>query len=499
MRTFRVAICIVMMLALLWGSTGVFAAAYRFNQVTYNPNAQVIETNTLRIRKSIQQTDVDHFDITLTADTKDDILLNMEHPGTSVVFVLDNSASMLQPFSNNLNRSQALEEAVDDFLDVFLGKSASPNNEIAVVAYESGIYTFGSFGFNTGAKNKDLAAAKEAVHVAISPLPNATTNIQLALKTARDYMKTANNQEKYVILFSDGVPNHGYNATSGQLTDRITTVNGIGFDFYVSDFGSYPPFTGYTVAGRTVNSPEVNHLIATVSEGLIAQDEGLHLYSIFAYGITTSAEERKKAEFVMLNIASHGEHFYETSNLDELMRAFEQIALTMHKRTAPWFIEDPMGYGVSFQELRSINGSDLPSGIQYLPRSNTLAWNMLNTTTPPLSILEDGYTQRYELTYSILFSSRFVIKNDLAYYPGKEYDTNQPTLMLYNVMSGGTFDRADTKQAWFHIPRVTPPRKEEDYIPDTGDSSTPELWLVLLCLSLLYLKKILTNQFKGVD
>ncbi len=465
------------------------------DQVAHNPKPQVVEPGQLRIRKSIQQLDEELFEITLDIDTH----LNLENivsNGISAVLVVDNSGSMREELSNGKNKSDALKEAAFDFVDVFLGGDSNPDNEIAVVAYESNIDEYGCFPFNSGARNKEPGAAKQALDYSISPFYLGTTNIQIAMKRAREYMTQANNDKKVIILFSDGAPNFGYNGVAGERTDRIININNIQYDFYVTDFGTYQPFTGYTVAGRTVNSVDENFLIATVSEGLIAEDNGIEMFTVLATSNGLSTNERMRAEFVMGNMASGTANFFEVDNVSGLIAAFEEIAADLEKGDVIYIVEDPMGFGITFHGVKSeqsVKGKRFPN-VRFYSHNETILWDLTNTTISPEKITEDGYNYRYTLKYTVAFNSGYVRNNDPEFHNSKEYPTNNITTLYYHLPNV-----KNARSVEFDIPRVVPlPVATGAGKPQTGEGDTELIIMaaVMLIASVWLIKRLYGHKVK---
>ncbi len=452
------------------------------NQVVYNPQPQVIDPDNLVIHKSITQTGVDNFDIQVTVESSDTFIAPEELEGISVALLFDNSGSMLNPYTNGMTKADALKEAANDFLDIFLGGTSNPKNEIAIVAYDSILDIYGSFGFNVGPQNTNLEEAKKAVDYAIFPNFNGATNMQIAMRTAREYLDTANNKKRCIILFSDGAPNISYNGVQGDLTNRIISMHGYGFDFYVTDFGNYERFSGYTVAGRTVSDQEENQLVASISEGLIAQDQSIDVFTIFAYAADVDVIEKQKAEFVMMNIATNPAHFLEANNVDALIEIFTQIAEELKVEPAVWQMEDPMAGGIQYTELIEVNGiAGIEfEGIGFDKANNMVLWDLLNTNIPPESIAKGNLTKRYSMAYHVEFDSKNVLSLDPGYYPNKPYPTNKTTVLRHFRPISIETGRRNSVVAQFAIPQITaypetviPPGEEPEPKPTPPETDNP--------------------------
>ncbi|MGL4484779.1 MAG: vWA domain-containing protein, partial [Anaerovoracaceae bacterium] len=372
------------------------------------PAEQNYENDLLKINKTATQVGKNEFDVELKVKVSEDV--KVEAPGASVVMVMDISGSMKLPFNGTSTRVAAAKTAANAFVDSFLSKENGKNNELAFVTYDYKVYGTLNFGhtgpYSLGAEsipntandiNKNATTFKQALNSKLSPVDGAT-NIQGALKEARSFLASAKNKNKYVILFSDGVPNITYEGVNTEATSRISNVEGYGSNFYVSDFnyGAKDHYKntigGYSIDGISANTGKNQNLLFTISEGMITEKAGADIYTIYANDDRDgdNDEDWKQANYVMKNVASVPSQAYAATNEEALIEAFDTIATKI--KVDLWNVVDPMAEGVEFVKVLEQSGNTGESfeNAGFDSNSKTLNWNLLNAGNNFTTLNEGG-------------------------------------------------------------------------------------------------------------
>lgn len=158
------------------------------------------------VTKSIEWTDFSQglATVTINVETIGGEYQYDEVVPTSIVLVLDGSISM----SYAENKLQNMKKAAIDFASNMLSKAPAGKLKIAVVGFNEGIKVTENF-------TDSLEDIKNAVNKITA---KGSSNLQGAMKKAEDMLADVQDQNKYMVLLSDGAPNYSYAVTDADIT-----------------------------------------------------------------------------------------------------------------------------------------------------------------------------------------------------------------------------------------------------------------------------------------
>ena len=164
-------------------------AAKKAAQIVYaGGETEGLDTTRVTMSKTAEVTDTEgKFLVTLNVTTKDKIetVTETKEPSIDVVVLVDNSWSMSQDGRTRLTDAK---DAATAFVDKFL-KETYTNRRVAV-------YTFGDSVYEASGLTKDATALKNKIDKIDWKYEG--TNMQIALKKARDVLSTSGADYKYV-------------------------------------------------------------------------------------------------------------------------------------------------------------------------------------------------------------------------------------------------------------------------------------------------------------
>ncbi len=417
----------------------------RVDQVFKNPEAQISEDGMVEYRKSIENTGMDEFIITLDVITKSIIEKGV---GASVVLVMDISESMERVTPEGRTLLSYSKEAAARFATEFL-KQGHKGNLMGLVSYDNIATDEISSPYvpNSPSFTDDASTFVNAVNSMRTF--NGQTNIQAGLYKARKILETdTSDNPQYIIVFSDGAANYSYPATNAEpigatLITPYTSPKGQYFDmtFKLTDFDYSKETTikGYNVNGYTVSE----HYIPTISEAIIAKEiYDIDVYSVFFSNPNIPESEYYEGVFGMMNVATSGQ-YHELNDIAGLSDLFYKLEQDIINKTKLWKVVDPMGDFVSFDGFPQ---AQTPPGVSFNNATNTLVWNLLDANVTP-QLTDDGRF-KYSLSYKIVLQS-----NDMGFENDKAYQTNKTTTLDYLFNQAASPDN-EKKSLEFEVPIV---------------------------------------------
>lgn len=447
---------------------GVFAGKCESGyQIYKNPVEVTNKADGVTYQKSIEAVPDDHyaFDIAIKVTTQEKIV--PINKGADVVLVIDISGSMNEIYDGK-TLLQSTKEAAQQFATAFL--SASPSSKLGLVTYDNYV---DKPSFSQGIY---FTSEITTFNTAINEIKTfgGGTFTQGGIRAAQELLSSDQslNEDKYMIVFSDGDPNYSYNGLTADFItpgDKIIPMgsppDNFDMSFKITSFGDnigtvaggeYPPFGSLGPA---------DHQITTVSQALLAKEsDGIDVFSVLFDNqnwFSGDVKRLNRAKFTMTNVASDINQYYQAENIEEMANSFKEIAADIIVKTNSWRITDPMpnedyiafdtGASVSINGNHTFTGSSLPTGVTF--EGNTLRWNMLDPRQPEPVVVIDPSGKKY--VYTLVY--RVVIDPDKD-PPTDPFSTNGETTLDYYITNEGIhFDPNDPKSyttVEFEVPQV---------------------------------------------
>lgn len=215
-------------------------------------------------------------------------------------------------YKTNVTKMDALKEAVNAFIDDVADKS--PTSKISIVKFAGkqannigdDQYTEGWYSYNYTQIVQNLtqvnSSGAEQLKKAVSKLKAAgATSSDYGLKKAQDVLNKAT-QEKVIILFTDGEPNHDSNFDYEVATDAVNTAKTL----------KQANATIYTVGVFKNPNNDINLYMSSVSSNYP--------------NATATAASNGKSWTVTNGGSENGQHYINAENAADLIKAFQTIS-----------------------------------------------------------------------------------------------------------------------------------------------------------------------------
>ncbi len=193
----------------------------------------------INVSKVISATDIENvFDITLNIETKTEVSKMYENPPMSVVVVMDISNTMFtKTLASGKTQYEEAMAAMKNFINDYSkdAKESIVPREMAVVTFNTNAHIqqplvdcSGSIEANT-IYNNVYNGVNDTIDVGIYNEDDTRfTNIEAGLRMAENILDTANTENKFIILITDGMP-----TTYSKKSENMSTE-------YIA---GYPPFS----------------------------------------------------------------------------------------------------------------------------------------------------------------------------------------------------------------------------------------------------------------
>ena len=346
-----------------------------------------VEEDGFKLWKTIEQTGVNKFDITLKVQTSQKVTTN----DAAIQLVIDNSSSMEESAGNGSRQTRL--EAIQQILTEdggFLDNLASSNSGkvyVSVVKFDVNAHKVTDWLDITNEAN--LTSVKNSINA----IKNGNgTNIHGGLMLGRNRlaMEALNGVgAKYLVLLSDGEPYH--NSTESYSTESINGSQG---------WGNNPKNYAQNVATAIRNA-------------------GTIIYTV-GYGYSDS---------VLENIAGSEERAFSGNDSAAISEAFADIADSAVEgmNGAGTSVNDPMGQSNTMGQyiiLGDVSGLEAEGVIA---NGNSLIWNLDPTKVEPEPGEDGSLIYTYEVTYPITLDTaargfeEFEEDGSVKYYPTNGY------------------------------------------------------------------------------
>lgn len=350
----------------------------------------MVEEDGFKLWKTIEQTGLNEFDITLKVQTSETITTN----DAAIAIVIDNSSSMKEGAGggSRQNRLQAIQEILTEnggFLDDLVADNANGNVYVSVIKFDANAHKVTEWMDITEAGN--LSDVKDDVN---EIQLGSGTNIQGGLLLARNRLMmddVAGAGAKYVVLLSDGAPYDVSDVNTG--TSEVEYIE------------------GYKTSGDVAASR------AEAVAGQIRRS-GVTIYSV-GYGFSDD---------VLEHISGSEERTFSGNDSEAIRAAFADIAESASEGMsgAGTSVSDPMGQSNTMGQYIILGDVSGLNGVA--ANGNSLVWN-LDPETADQDVSEDGLTTTYtyEISYPITLNTaapgfeEFEEDGSVKYYPTNGY------------------------------------------------------------------------------
>lgn len=484
------------------------------------------------VSKTIASTDIENFfDITLTVETSSNVQSLVTEPDVAIVIVMDLSNTMVVRNTNdtgNVKRLAAAQDAAEALIDEFYGEAAkAPNSErkIGFVSFNSHaqeIFPLLDWKTKTATELKDEMNNKtnEIVDTydygTTEYYADRWTNIEAGLKRAKDMLATSSidNQNKYIILLSDGMPTtylkdntsddyigynpymySKYNPDFSSITNKTASVDGTFYNEITgvlctaavdySDRGAIRAremaesikALGIDIYSVGIGLKDTSVETVVTNTDLIDVDKETYIANSSKYEVETAGAENFKS-WLQNSIGSG--YYYDTNTLEALKLAFLNIFALIKQELATstegsWVANDPMGMAGNVENIEFVGFYDDDSpkklhnslndytseNVDITTQSDTATFNTENSTIN-WDLKKSSYTTTVKnnvtyYKYDIVYRVR--LENELdSFIEGNEYDTNEETFLTYVVRehneTTGEDVLSDNKKIRFPIPSV---------------------------------------------
>lgn len=368
-------------------------------------------TDDVSVSKTIRGTDLENvFDITLKVENTQKIEEVTSEPDMAVVIVMDISNTMNDNFGN-VTRYAAAMEAAGDFLDKFTESNTLGVSKVGYVAFNTDAHEI--FGLQPCVNKAQADALKNTMRTKTGKIINAEgysgahnrfTNIEGGLKRASDMLEKVSNQNKYIVLLTDGFPttylNNSTTNDAYEGYDPYCSSGEIGTDgvFYDNVEKLYCKLgTSYSdkaaIRARTMatsikkNGTEIFSIGVDIGGQTIAKysklvnDNGENVSIVDRTGKTYEIGSADSADAYKswLKSSIGSGYYYDSTDSAGLKKAYEQIFAKIKEEVetasqADWVACDPM---------QAISQTDVIEFIGFYNHSNILTPEDLNGKHEP--------------------------------------------------------------------------------------------------------------------
>ncbi|MUP35937.1 SpaA isopeptide-forming pilin-related protein [Enterococcus lactis] len=343
-----------------------------------------------------------------------------------IVLVVDMSGSMESSQSNGWNdRAGAARNGVKNFLQTIKDAGIGDYVNVGLVGFSSPRYVTGPDGYLTVPIGKASDTSHiNAINNALKPKFTGGTYTQIGIEQGQQMLAGSSNENKMMIVLTDGVPTFSKKVTAAQTIDGTT---------YATKFGNRLDEPGNTsklnrsyVVGSWGNRTNIDSTWpATLGAAKIAKDAGLtiHLLGIQLSkdgNFLTEQQVRDRASL----IATPGKYkdAETTDDVSDYLNEQAKNVVKSFNTIVNGSINDPLGDQFSYEgtpTVKSISTGD--SAVTNLPTVNQSNGKV---TTTELNL---GKDQEIQIHYQVRINTE-----DKDFTPEKWYPMNGQTTLTPN-------------------------------------------------------------------
>lgn len=342
-----------------------------------------------------------------------------------IVLVVDMSESMESSRSNGWNdRAGAARNGVKNFLQTIKDAGIGDYVNVGLVGFSSPGYVTGANGYLTVPIGKVSDTSHiNAINDTLKPKFTGGTYTQIGIEQGQQMLAGSSNENKMMIVLTDGVPTYSKKVTAAQTIDGTT---------YATEFDNNkldePGNTSelrwrdrYTVDGTLINSTWP----ATLGAAKIAKDAGLTIHLL---GIQLSKDRNFLTEQQVRDraslIATPGKYkdAETTDDVSDYLNEQAKNVVKSFNTIVNGSINDPLGDQFSYEgtpTVKSISTGD--SAVTNLPTVNQSNGKV---TTTELNL---GKDQEIQIHYQVRINTE-----DKDFTPEKWYPMNGQTTLTPN-------------------------------------------------------------------
>lgn len=341
-----------------------------------------------------------------------------------IVLVVDMSGSMESSQSNGWNdRAGAARNGVKNFLQTMKDAGIGDYVNVGLVGFSSPGYVTGPNGYLTVPIGKASDTSHiNAINDALKPKFTGGTYTQIGIEQGQQMLAESSNENKMMIVLTDGVPTFSKKVTAAQTIDGTT---------YATEFGNrldepsttsgLPWWDWYTVDRTLINSTWP----ATLGAAKIAKDAGLTIHTL---GIQLSKDRNflieQQVRYRASLIATPGKYkdAETTDDVSDYLNEQAKNVVKSFNTIVNGSINDPLGDQFSYEgtpTVKSISTGD--SAVTNLPTVNQSNGKV---TTTELNL---GKDQEIQIHYQVRINTE-----DKDFTPEKWYPMNGQTTLTPN-------------------------------------------------------------------
>ena len=342
-----------------------------------------------------------------------------------IVLVVDMSGSMESSQSNGWNnRAGAARNGVKNFLQTIKDEGVGDYVNVGLVGFSSPGYIS-----RNGYLTVPIGKASDASHInaindALSPTFSGATYTQIGINQGQQMLAGSSNENKMMIVLTDGVPTLSKKVTAAQTIDGTTyaTEFGNGFD---DPRNTSKLNSSYSVGSRGNRTNIDSTWPATLGAAKIAKDAGLTIHTL---GIQLSKDgnfltEQQVRDRASL-IATPGKYkdAETTDDVSDYLNEQAKNVVKSFNTIVNGSINDPLGDQFSYEgtpTVKSISTGD--SAVTDLPTVNQSNGKV---TTTELNL---GKDQEIQIHYQVRINTE-----DKDFTPEKWYPMNGQTTLTPN-------------------------------------------------------------------
>lgn len=343
-----------------------------------------------------------------------------------IVLVVDMSGSMESSRSNGWNdRAGAVRNGVKNFLQTIKDAGIGDYVKVGLVGFSSPGYVTGANGYLTVPIGKVSDTSHvNAINDTLKPKFTGGTYTQIGIEQGQQMLAGSSNENKMMIVLTDGVPTFSKEVTAAQTIDGTT---------YATKFGNTLDAPGNTSklnssywVGYWGNITNINSTWpATLGAAKIAKDAGLTIHTL---GIQLSKDgtfltEQQVRDRASL-IATPGKYkdAETTNDVSDYLNEQAKNVVKSFNTIVNGSINDPLGDQFSYEStptVKSISTGD--SAVTNLPTVNQSNGKV---TTTELNL---GKDQEIQIHYQVRINTE-----DKDFTPEKWYPMNGQTTLTPN-------------------------------------------------------------------
>lgn len=341
-----------------------------------------------------------------------------------IVLVVDMSGSMESSRSNGWNdRAGAARNGVKNFLQTIKDAGIGDYVNVGLVGFSSP----GDVTRPNGYLTVPIGKASDTNHInainnALKPKFTGSTYTQIGIEQGQQMLAGSSNENKMMIVLTDGVPTFSKKVTAAQTIDGTTYATKFGNTLdKPSNTSELPLWDRYTVDRTLINSTWP----ATLGAAKIAKDAGLTIHTL---GIQLSKDgdfltEQQVRDRASL-IATPGKYkdAETTDDVSDYLNEQAKNVVKSFNTIVNGSINDPLGDQFSYEgtpTVKSISTGD--SAVTNLPTVNQSNGKV---TTTELNL---GKDQEIQIHYQVRINTE-----DKDFTPEKWYPMNGQTTLTPN-------------------------------------------------------------------